>query len=298
MNIVNCVRKAEKASRTAIVTGAGRGIGRAIAFSLAEIGFSVIVVARTLSEVDSAMASIRSDGGKGVAICADVSNWSSVQSMVQRTIDMFGRIDVLVNNAGIQGKIGPFFESDIQEWNHTIQINLLGTAYCTRAVLPFMVSQNCGKIVNLSGGGATAPRPNFSAYAASKAAIVRFTETLAEEVKTHNIQINAVAPGAINTRMLEEILAVGEEQAGAAEMQAAMHRVHQGGDTIEHAVKLVAFLASDASGTLTGKLISAVHDPWREWAGKSDELNTTPLYTLRRLDPHTVKPIISAVTEL
>jgi len=293
---MDSILQREKEGSIAIVTGAGRGIGRAIALSLADVGFCVVLVARSLAEVESTATGILSGGGKGMAISVDVADWLSVQAMLQRTTDTFGRIDVLVNNAGIQGEIGPFVENDVQKWNHTIQVNLLGTVNCTRAALPSMMSQGQGKIINLSGGGATSPRANFSAYATSKAAIVRLTETLAEEVKPYNIQVNAVAPGAINTYMLEEVLALGADKVGVAEMAAASYRAQQGGDSLAHVLELVTFLASDASGTLTGKLISAVHDPWRDWVGKADELNSTPLYTLRRLDPYTIKPLIDVIT--
>jgi len=167
---------------------------------------------------------------------------------------------------------------------------------CCKALLPGMIERRQGKIINLSGGGATNPRPNFSAYAASKAAVVRFTETLAEEVRPFNIQVNAIAPGAINTRMLDELLASGDE-AGEVALSQARRQKESGGDSLLKVVDLAVFLASDESGSLTGKLISAQHDPWREWAGKADELNATPLYTLRRLDPFTLNPLIKHLSD-
>lgn len=134
------------------------------------------------------------------------------------------------------------------------------------------------------------PRPYFSAYATSKAALVRFTETLAVELEPFNIQVNAVAPGAVNTQMLDEVIAAGEK--AGREYHQALERAQTGGTPVELVCDLILFLASPASGGLTGKLISAPHDPWREWAGKADTLNATPLYTIRRLDPFTIKPLL------
>jgi 3-oxoacyl-[acyl-carrier protein] reductase len=185
----------------------------------------------------------------------------------------------------------------MEDWIQTLIVNLIGTVLCCKAVLPGMIDRRHGKIINLSGGGATTPRPNFSAYAASKAAVVRFTETLAEEVKKFNIQVNAIAPGAINTKMLDEVLTAGEA-AGEATIAQARKQKETGGDSLEAAVTLVVFLASDESNTLTGKLISAQHDPWREWSGKADELNATPLYTIRRLDPFTIKPLLKDLEKM
>jgi NAD(P)-dependent dehydrogenase (short-subunit alcohol dehydrogenase family) len=152
-----------------------------------------------------------------------------------------------------------------------------------------MIARRQGKIINFSGGGATGPRPNFSAYSASKAAVVRLTETLAEELRPFNVQVNAVAPGAINTGMLEEVLAAGE--AAGVELAAAQSRKTQGGTPIELAARLVVFLASGASGSLTGKLISAPHDNWQNW-GTEDlaRLDGSPWYTLRRMDEPTLRP--------
>ena len=171
-----------------------------------------------------------------------------------------------------------------------MQVNLMGPVRTMHAVLPIMKAQGRGKIINFSGGGATGPRPHFSAYAAAKAALVRLTETLALELEPFNIQVNAVAPGAVNTDMLDEVLAAGERAGG--EYLQAVERARTGGTPVELVCELVLFLASPASGRLTGKLISAPHDPWRQWAGRAEEVNSTPLYTIRRLDPFTIKPLV------
>lgn len=275
----------------ALVTGAGRGIGRAIALALAGAGANLILIARTADKLMETATLVNRMGQQALPITADVSRREEVQRAVARGLEAFGRVDILVNNAGVQPPIGPLVGNDPDEWTHTVAVNLFGPFYCIQAVLPGMIARRRGKIINLSGGGATGPRPNFSAYAASKAAIVRLTETLAEEVRPYNIQVNAIAPGAVNTRMLDEVLEAGE--AAGAEWVAAQQRKAQGGTPVEWAAELVVFLASEASNGLTGKLISAVHDDWRVWdTARIVELAGSPWYTLRRVDPHTLRPLI------
>jgi len=278
-------------SRVALITGAGRGIGRAMAEGFAREGADVALVSRTEAELCRTAEAIRAIGRRVLWAPADVSDPASVENLVKTVLSEFGQIDVLINNAGRQLPIGPLVDIETEDWIHTIMVNLVGPMLCCKTVLPGMIEQRRGKIINLSGGGATSPRPNFSAYAASKAAVVRLTETLAEEVKGFNIQVNAIAPGAINTRMLDEVLA-DRDAAGEVALSQAEKQKQSGGNSIETVVALAVFLASEESDGLTGKLISAQHDPWREWVGKADELNATPMYTIRRLDPFTIKPLL------
>ena len=262
-----------------------------MAEGLAREGADLALISRTERELGKTAQQIRAMGRKVLMMPGDVSDSVSIEKFVKTILSAFDHIDILVNNAGQQPPIGCLVECDPEDWLQTIKVNLLGPMLCCKAVLPRMMERRQGKIINLSGGGATAPRPNFSAYAASKAGVVRFTETLAEELKPFNIQVNAIAPGAINTRMLEEVLA-SEEKAGKLALSQAKRQKQSGGDSLETVVELAIFLSSDDSGTLTGKLISAQHDPWRDWAGKDYQLNSTPLYTMRRLDPFTIKPLI------
>ena len=274
--------------KVAIVTGAGRGIGRAIALAFAGEGADVVAVSRTIPEVEQTASEIKARGRKSLAIKADVSNQQDVQEMIALTLKEFGKVDILVNNAGVLGPIGPTWENNIEEWIRTVHINLVGTFLCSRAVLPFMMNQRWGRIINLSGGGAAYPNPRFSAYASSKAAVVRFTETLAEEVKDFNITVNVIAPGLVNTRMQEEILKTGGK-AGKKALEKAM-KAKEEGVSPELAASLVVFLSSEEAGRITGKFISAVWDDWKNLPSRLREIQEGELFTLRRIDEIFFKP--------
>ena len=279
--------------KVAIVTGAGRGIGRAIALALGGQGARVAAAARTLAEVEETVALLQAMGCQALAVAADVSDRMAVQQLVARAVRELGGLHILVNSAGVQGPIGPLVENDVDVWLRTIQINLVGTFLCCRAALPHMMQQRYGRIINLSGGGATGARPRFSAYAASKAAVVRLTETLAEEMQAFNIQVNAIAPGAVNTHMLDEVLAAGPA-AGEKNLAEAQRQLESGGTPPDLAAALAVFLASAASDGLTGRLIAAPHDGWQSWdAGRIAEVMSAPWFTLRRIDPFTLKPFLA-----
>lgn len=270
--------------KVAIITGASRGIGETIAHAFAMEGANLVLVSRHLSEAENTASRIRTLGHSVLALKADVSIKEEVANIVRSTVKEFGKIDILVNNAGIQGPIGLLVDNDIEHWIETININLIGTVLCTRAVLPLMIQRRSGKIINLSGGGATSPRPHFSAYAASKTAVVRITETVAAEVRDFNIQINAIAPGAVNTRMLQQVLEAGAA-AGEKALADVEHQLQTGGTPPEKAAALAVFLASDESDGLTGRLISAVWDDWQGMKGRIPIIMASEVFTLRRISP-------------
>jgi NAD(P)-dependent dehydrogenase (short-subunit alcohol dehydrogenase family) len=275
--------------RAAIITGGSRGLGRAIARRFIREGADVMIAARDITALQEAVgelvASCANSSQRVHCQVADISDPHDVQRLVDVTIDTLGRVDILVCNAGVLGPIGRVEEVDWDRWAETIRINLLGTVLCCRAVLPVMRRQGTGRIIVLSGGGATAPRPQLSAYATSKAAVVRFAETLAEELRDTGITVNAVAPGALNTRMLEQILAAGEEIAGLANYQQAVRQQRRGGDSLDEAAGLVTLLASSRSDGITGRLLSAVWDNWRELPAHRERLAASDVYTLRRIVP-------------
>ncbi len=191
----------------------------------------------------------------------------------------------VVNCAGVYGPIGPTDQVDWELWIRTININLLGTALVCRNVLPHFRARGGGKIVNLSGGGGTAPLPNFSAYAASKAAIIRFTETLAQEVLEFGIDVNAIAPGALNTRLLDEVIAAGPENVGQIFYEKSLKQKENGGAPFEKGAELSVFLLSSQSDGITGRLLSALWDPWGDLPRYKDALRNSDVYTLRRIVP-------------
>ncbi len=278
--------------KTAIITGAGRGLGRSVACAFSREGACVVICARAEDELKDTALEIRRLGRSCVIKRADVGNPKDVDALVQAALEAYRRVDILINNAAVQGPIGPVAEADDTAWVQTIQTNLLGTYLCIRRVLPDMIAARRGKIINLSGGGATSARPNFSAYAASKAAIVRLTETLAAEVAPFNVQVNAIAPGPLATRMQREICEAGP-RAGGKETEEAQSSLEAGERCFERATELALFLGSDQSDGLTGKLISALHDDWENWnAEHLSRLISEPWLTLRRLDEFTVRPLI------
>jgi 3-oxoacyl-[acyl-carrier protein] reductase len=251
-------------------------------------GAHVLVCARDKERLESVrkeLAGLAAKGQKVVAFAADVSQADAVEEMMAYAERHLPQLSGLVNNAGVYGPMGLVEEVNLVEWIRAVEINLLGTLLPCRAALPIFRKQRYGKIVNLSGGGATAPMPRLSAYAASKAAVVRFTETLAEETRDVRIDVNAIAPGALNTRLLDEVLAAGPAVVGAAFHARAVVQKEEGGIPPERGAALSAYLLSSESDGITGRLISAVWDPWESLHQRRNELNGTDIYSLRRIVP-------------
>ena len=279
--------------KVAIVTGGGRGIGEAIALAFAREGARLSIASRTQTELDQVASQIRELGSQVQAIPTDVSNRDNVTRLIEATLAAYGQIDILVNAAGVYGPIGPVWDIDVDEWIRAMQINLFGTFTCCHTVLPYMIERRQGKIVNFSGGGATTPLPRFTAYGVSKTAIVRLTETLAEEVKEFNIRVNAVAPGAVDTRLQDQVFAAGERAGDLLARIRKLRETGEGGVPRELPAELVVFLASDDSDGLTGKLIAAPHDGWQSWdSDRIVEVMSGPWFTLRRMDPYTLRPLV------
>ena len=270
--------------RVALVTGGSHGIGKAVVRRLLKDGAKVAFCGRQPDDLKSTASELAPSGAHVLPFVADVSDERQVEKLVGATLERFGRIDILVNNAGIYGPIGPSWENDPERWREAVTVNLFGVFLMCRHVVPVMIKAGRGKIINMSGGGAATPFPRFTAYAVSKAAVVRFTETLAREVVAQGIQVNAIAPGFVVTRLHQQTLAAGE-RAGIDFLRRTQEEMAGGGVDSGIPADLVAFLASEASDHITGKFISAVWDQWREFPDHLDEIEKTDVYTLRRIVP-------------
>ncbi len=266
-----------------LITGASRGLGRAMAREFGSRGAALALVARDGAALETLAVELRSCGAQTVeAIPADLSDPGAPKFVMERLRAKWDHLDVLVNNAAIAGPIGRVWENDWQEWQRTVQVNLLAPVALCRLAIPWM--RRGGAIVNLSGGGATGPRANFSAYGTAKAALVRFTETLAVEAAELGIRVNAIAPGVMLTEMLEAVVRAGPESAGK-DYEFVMEQKQKGGQPPERAAALAYFLASQASEGISGRLLSAVWDPWESLPAHAGELRGSDIYTLRRITP-------------
>ena len=271
--------------KVALITGAGRGIGRAIAMAYAREGAQLALAARSLDELEETAQAAESLGAATCVIGVDVTDRAAVDEMARQALACFGRLDILVNNAGIVGPVGALEENDVESWLRTIQVNLVGTYLCCRAVIPALAAAGGGKIINLSGSGSTSAPYHLSAYGSSKAAIIRLTEILSLELADKNIQVNALGPGSIHTRMWEEITDRAQA-AGDTELYEFGQQVTGGGGaSIERAAELAVWLAGQASGDLSGRLVHAVTDDFPNLPPRIPDIMASDTYTLRRVEP-------------
>jgi NAD(P)-dependent dehydrogenase (short-subunit alcohol dehydrogenase family) len=271
----------------ALITGGSQGLGKVIAEHFLREGANVVLCARSEKDLSATRTEL---AGKFPAqkVCAktcDVANESQVNELVAYALHELGSLEALVLNAGIYGPMGPTESVPLEEWRRALDINLFGVLLPSRAVIPHLKQAGRGKIVVLSGGGATNPLPNISAYAASKAAVVRLMETLAEELKAFHVDVNAIAPGALATRLVDEVLAAGPEKVGAAFFEKNKTWKEKGAVPLDLGASLAVYLASSESDGITGKLLSAQWDPWQDLQQHRDELAKSDIYCLRRIVP-------------
>jgi NAD(P)-dependent dehydrogenase (short-subunit alcohol dehydrogenase family) len=275
------------AGRTAIITGASLGLGAEIAEQFAAAGAALMLCARNAMELEAQRKRLTAayPHSRIFTHRADVSDRSDVDSLFAAAVDRLGKLDIVVNNAGVYGPLGSIDAIEWDAWVQAIAINLMGTVYCSRKAVEIFKRKRSGKIINLSGGGATNPLPGISAYAASKAAVVRFTETLALEVKEYGIDVNAVAPGALATRLTDQLLAAGPQRVGASLHQRMRKIQMEGGTPLGVGAALCVYLASSESDGLTGRLIAAQWDPWPFADAIKSKIDASDIYTLRRIVP-------------
>ncbi len=267
-----------------LITGATGGLGAALARRFWDSGFDLCLVGRDAELLADVVRGMPARTGQKIYthLC-DLAIPHRTSELVAGVRATVSRLAVLINNAAIHGPIGPLWENDVTAWQQAIQVNLLAPMALCHAFIPWMRKTGGGTIINLSGGGATGPRANFSAYGTAKAALVRASETVAEEVRPYGINVNCIAPGGMPTALLGEILEQGAGVAGAAEFAAAGRVFAGGGSSMARVTDLALFLASDAGNGITGKLISAQWDNWEEWPEHLQELVGSDLYTLRRI---------------
>ncbi len=262
---------------TVLITGAGRGIGKRLALGFAQSGAKTGLFGRSQGLLDATKLEIENAGGSAIRLRGDVCKFDEVCNAVDRMTAAWGGVYALIANAGVQGPIGPFAEQKPPRWQEVFETNVIGVFNCCRAVLPQMIQRRSGKILIVSGEGASSPRPNFAPYAATKAALARFVESVAEEVREHNVQINSISPGEAYTSMTDEILRAGAA-AGIAETERAERVRVTGGATPDKQIQLALFLASERSNHVTGRLLT-VQDDWKKLESENIRQDS---YTLRR----------------
>jgi 3-oxoacyl-[acyl-carrier protein] reductase len=269
-----------------LITGASQGLGKAIAGHFLREGANAVLCARGEKELFATRDELAKQfpAQKVFAKTCDVSNEAQVNDLVAFALRELGPLHALVLNAGVYGPMGATESVPLDEWRRAMDINLYGVLLPCRAVIPHFKKSGRGKIVVLSGGGATNPMPNISAYAASKAAVIRLVETLAGELKPFRVDINAIAPGALKTRFVDQVLAAGPEKVGEAFFAKNKQWAQTGAVPLELGAKLAVYLASAQSDGITGKLISAQWDPWEKLHEFKDDLDND-IYTLRRIVP-------------
>jgi NAD(P)-dependent dehydrogenase (short-subunit alcohol dehydrogenase family) len=273
--------------RAAIVTGGSRGLGQAIAGAFLGAGASVLIAARDAARLEAAHAELSPlarPGRRLLAVTADVSTPRGCAAVMEGAAGLLPELCVLVCNAGVYGAIGRLEDVGWDEWLSALQVNLVGAVLVCRAVVPHLRRRRYGKIITVSGGGATSPMPRFTAYAASKAALVRFSESLAHELRDDHVDVNSIAPGLLATRLTDEVIAAGPERAGA-ELHAATVRGRARATPPEKAAALAVFLASSRSDGITGRLLSAVWDDWESLPARRAALEGSDVFTLRRVSP-------------
>ena len=271
----------------ALNTGGSQGLGRVIAEQFLLEGANIVICARNKIELSAARSELAAKfpAQKVCARTCDVSDEKQVSGLVAFAQRELGPLQALVLNAGIYGPMGPTESVSLDEWRQAMDINLYGVLLPCRAAIPQLKKDGRGKIIVLSGGGATNPLPNISAYAASKAAVVRLAETLAEELREFRVDVNAIAPGALKTRFVGQVLAAGPGKVGGAFFVKNKMWSEDGAVPLELGARLAVYLASAESDGITGKLISAQWDPWKDLQKHRDELANSDVYCLRRIVP-------------
>lgn len=277
----------KKRNRNVIITGATQGLGFELAKKFVKLGYDICICSRNLKELkrikNFLRNHIKNEKQKIIISKTDVSSERQVKNLIQNAKNEFKVIDVIINNAGVLGPKGNFEDLNLRKWDMAFSINFYGSLYVFKHILKIFKKQKFGKIIQISGGGATSPYPFISSYAASKAAIVRFAETLSHEVKDFKIDINSVAPGFLPTRLHDEVLKAGPKKVGNNLFKKTVSQLKNCEDSFKKPVELCEFLASNSSNGITGKLIAAYWDNWGKFKKNLINLKKSDVFTLRRI---------------
>ena len=272
-------------NKNVIITGGTVGFGKALAEKFLNEGANISICSRNEQQLFDTQSELLSKFPNRIILVkkCDVSIEKDVKEFIAYSLDTFKTIHVLILNAGVYGPMGPIETVSLDEWRKSIDINLFGVLLPCRELIPHFKQNKYGKIIVLSGGGATNPMPNLSSYATAKAAVVRLVETLSKELSSYNVDINAIAPGAMSTRMIQQVIDAGPEIVGDEFFKKNQNWKQNGATSMALGTNLAVYLSSDDSNGVTGKLISAQWDDWKNFGNHLDDLQNSDIYTIRRI---------------
>ncbi len=269
-------------NRVIAITGAGRGIGKSLAEACKKEGYKVAICARSQKELDETLAELKKINELPcLAFKCDVTSESETKAFFEKVQKDLGPLYGLICAAGVYGHIGPFLESTFEEWEKALDINLKGTALSVHTAAPYFDKSASGRVILFSGGG-QGPLPNFSAYAISKGGVWRMTETFGAELAQRNIFLNSIAPGAVNTKLLDELLEAGPDRVGKEFYEKSLAQREQGGTSPAKSAELALYLLSEKSTGLYGKTLSAVWDPYKDFTNL-EKMSQSDIYQVRRV---------------
>ena len=267
-----------------LITGGSQGLGLELANYFYKLGANIIICARDRKKLNNIKKSFKKKKQQFIIIeKCDVAKFREVDIFFNKIFKKIKKIDILINNAGIYGPKGKLEDLSWKEYQKTLNINLLGSIYFIKKILPYFKKRNKGKIIQMSGGGAASPLPFFSAYATSKAGIVRFVENISKELTSYKIDINAVAPGPINTRMLDEVLKENPKTVGKSFYKKSLEQKKTGGTDIMKIIECIEFLCHKKSDGISGKLISILWDNWKDFSKYKKFIRNSDVGNIRRI---------------
>jgi 3-oxoacyl-[acyl-carrier protein] reductase len=274
-------------NKNVIITGGTVGFGKALAEKFLGEGANISICSRNEQQLFDTQSELLSKFPNRIILVkkCDVSIEKDVKEFIAYSLDTFKMIHVLILNAGVYGPMGPIETVSLDEWRKSIDINLFGVLLPCRELIPHFKQNKYGKIIVLSGGGATNPMPNLSSYATAKAAVVRLVETLSKELLSYNVDINAIAPGAMSTRMMQQVIDAGPEIVGDEFFKKNQNWKQNGATSMELGTNLAVYLSTADSNGVTGKLISAQWDDWKNFGNHLNDLQNSDIYTIRRIVP-------------